>query len=110
MDLIKQLKDKIHTYIKVTDLGELCWLLGIKVTCNRDSSTLSLSQKAYLNSIIHRFNFEELKPVSNPMEPSMKLHSRQSQSTGAEHAAMHHVPYCEAIGSLMYIHLPWYSS
>ncbi|KIK36293.1 hypothetical protein CY34DRAFT_34172, partial [Suillus luteus UH-Slu-Lm8-n1] len=50
--------------------------------------------------IIRRFNFEELKPVSYPMEPSTKLHSGQLLSTGAEHAAMHHVPYREAVGSL----------
>jgi hypothetical protein len=105
MDLIKELKDKIRTYVEVTDLGELHWLFGIEVTRNRDSGTLSLSQKAYLDSIIRRFNFEELKPVSNPMEPSTKLHSGQSPSTGAEHTAMHHVPYREAVGSLMYASL-----
>jgi hypothetical protein len=50
--LIMELKDKIHTYIEITDLGELHWLLGIKVTWNHESRTLSLSQKSYLDSII----------------------------------------------------------
>ena len=39
------------------------------------------------------------------MEPSTKLHSGQSLSTGAEYAAMWHVPYREAVGSLMYASL-----
>jgi hypothetical protein len=105
MELIMRLKDRIRTFVEVTDLGELHWLLGIEVTRNCDNHTLSLSQKAYLDSIIRRFNFEELKPVSNPMEPSTKLHSGQSPSTSAEYATMHHVPYCEAVGSLMYASL-----
>ena len=43
--------------------------------------------------------------MSNPMEPSTRLHSSQSPSTGAEFAAMHHIPYHEAVGSLMYASL-----
>ena len=39
------------------------------------------------------------------MEPSTKLHSGQSPSTGTEYAAMQHVPYHEAVGSLMYTSL-----
>jgi hypothetical protein len=39
------------------------------------------------------------------MEPSAKLHSGQSPSTGAEYAAMRHIPYREAVGSLMYASL-----
>jgi hypothetical protein len=105
IDLIYKLKEKICTYVEVTDLGELHWLLGIEVTHNRDNRILSLSQTAYLDSIICRFNFEELKPVSNPMEPSTKHHSSQSPSTGAKYAAMKHITYHEAVGSLMYAFL-----
>jgi len=39
------------------------------------------------------------------MEPSTKLYSGQSPSTGAEYTAMRHVPYREAVGSLMYASL-----
>ena len=39
------------------------------------------------------------------MEPSTKLHSGQSPSTGTEYAAMWHIPYHKAIGSLMYASL-----
>jgi hypothetical protein len=105
IDAINRLKEQLRTHVEITDLGELHWLLGIEVTRNRDNHTISLSQKSYLESIICRFNFEDLKPVSNPMEPSTKLHSGQSPSTGAEYAAMTHVPYREAVGSLMYASL-----
>ena len=78
---------------------------AIEVMRNRDERVISLSQQSYLKSIIHCFGFEDLKPVSTPMDPSTKLHSSQSLSTGAESAKMHHVPYREAVGSLMYASL-----
>jgi hypothetical protein len=105
MKEVVELKTMIRKHVEITDLGELHWLLGIEVTRDRDERVISLSQRTYIDSIIRRFNFDELKPVSNPMEPSAKLHSGQSPSTGAEFAAMRHIPYREAIGSLMYASL-----
>jgi hypothetical protein len=102
---VDELKAMIRKHVEITDLGQLHWLLGIEVTRNRDAHTISLSQRSYVDSIIRRFNFEDLKPVSNPMEPSTRLHSGQSPSTGTEFVAMHHIPYHEAVGSLMYASL-----
>ncbi|KIO08044.1 hypothetical protein M404DRAFT_78898, partial [Pisolithus tinctorius Marx 270] len=102
---IEEFKKDIRKHVEITDLGELHWLLGIEVTRNRDDRAISLCQRPYIESIIRRFGFDELKPVSNPMEPSTKLHSGQSPSTGAEFAAMKHIPYREAVGSLMYASL-----
>ena len=100
--LIVAFRVELSKHIEITDLGELHWLLGIEVTCNREECSLALSQRSYLESIIHHFNFNDLKPVSLPMEPSMKLSSSQSPTTGADFAAMQHIPYHEAVGSLMY--------
>ena len=61
-----------------------------------------LSQQFYLDSIIHHFGFDELKPVSTPMEPHIKLTNAQAPLTGTEYMSMQHIPYCEAIRSLMY--------
>jgi hypothetical protein len=102
---VNELKMQIRKHVEITDLGELHWLLGIEVTRNRDERTISLSQRTYIDSIVRCFSFDELKPVSNPMEPSTRLHSGQSPSTGAEYAAMRHIPYREAVGSLMYTSL-----
>jgi hypothetical protein len=102
---IAKVKEQMRKHIKIMDLRELHWLLGIEVSHNQDNRTLSLSQKSYFDSIIRCFNFQDLKPVSNPMEPITKLHSGQSPSTGADYAAMCHVPYHKAIGSLMYASL-----
>ena len=46
--------------------------------------------------------FEDLKPISTPVDPSMKLSVMQSFLTGSQYAAMMHIPYHEAVGTLMY--------
>ena len=100
--LIVAFKAELSKHVEITDLGELHWLLGIEVTRNREECSLALSQRSYIESIIRRFNFNDLKPVSSPMEPNVKLSSSQSPTTGADFAAMQHIHYCEAVGSLMY--------
>src|SRR5271168_4197366 len=55
-----------------------------------------------IDSILQCYGFEDLKPVSTPMDPSNWLTSTQSPSTTEEVAALCHVPYHEAVGSLMY--------
>jgi hypothetical protein len=86
-------------------LGEVHWLLGIKVTRDREARTILLSQRAYIESIIRRFGFNELQPVSTPMEPNLKLSASQSPATPQEFAVMRDIPYRESIGSLMYASL-----
>jgi hypothetical protein len=48
LELVIELKVKIGTWVEVTDLGELHWLLGIEVSCDRKSHTLCLSQHALI--------------------------------------------------------------
>ena len=64
-----------------------------------------LSQCAYLNSIFCHYGFEDIKPISLPMETSIKLTSAQSPSTMEEISQMRNIPYHEAVGSLMYASL-----
>ena len=100
--LIARFKVEIAKFVDITDMGELHWILGIEVRRIREERKLLLSQKSYIDSILRRYNLEDLKPVSTPMDPSARLTSAQSPSTTEELAAMRHVPYHEAVGSLMY--------
>ena len=84
------------------DLGAVNWLLGIKITRDLEAQTISLSQGLYIDSILTRFNFTDLKPFTTPMDPSIQLSKDQSPKTPEEVANMCKVPYREAIGSLNY--------
>ncbi len=102
MWLIAEVKEKIGTRVEVIDLGPIHWLLGIKVTWDCQKRILSLSQCAYIESIIRHFHLDDLKPISTPMDPHVKLSTAQSPTTLEEIAQMHNIKYPEAVGSLMY--------
>ena len=103
--LILRFKIEIAKFVAITDLGELHWILGIEVKRIRENQSIHLSQKSYIESMLRRYGFEDLKPVSLPMETSVRLTSAQSPSTTQEIAIMRNIPYQEAVGSLMYTSL-----
>lgn len=100
--LLEEFKGQINSKYRMTDLGPAHWLLGIKVTRDLAERTISLSQHSYIDSIITRFNFNDLKPVSTPMDANLALTKAQSPSSVSDIARMRNVPYREAVGSLMY--------
>src|ERR1700678_3166359 len=101
--LILKFKIEIAKYVTITNLGELHWILEIEVKRIRENRTIHLSQRSYIESMLRRYGFEDIKPVSLPMETSIRLTSAQSPTTTQEIA--HNIPYQEAVGSLMYASL-----
>jgi Reverse transcriptase (RNA-dependent DNA polymerase) len=100
--LLNEFKVRMNKKYRLTDLGSCRWLLGIKIERDLEGETTALSQHAYIDSIITRFNFDDLKPSSVPMDPSAPLLKSQCPTLLAEIAKMKNVPYREAVGSLMY--------
>jgi len=66
--LVEDFKRELGKSVEVTDLGELHWMLGIKVKRDREAGTIHLSQWAYIDAILRQFNFTDLKPLSMPMD------------------------------------------
>ena len=105
VSLILRFKAEISKYVNITDLGELNWILGIEIKCIWENRTIHLSQKSYIESMLRCYGFDDLKPVSLPMEASIRLTSAQSPTTTQQIALMRNIPYQEAVGSLMYMSL-----
>jgi hypothetical protein len=102
LSYIEQFKSQLAQFFEISDLGELSWLLGLKVTRDRVGRTITLSQKAYVETIVERFRLGDAKNVQTPMEPATSLSIDQSPGTHTELQAMRDIPYQRAIGSLMY--------
>ncbi len=101
-ELISQYKVKLNNCYALTDLGPVHWLLGIKITRDRSAHSISLSQTAYIDTIVSRFGLSDAKSYDTPMTPGI-VHSRSDcPSDPAELDRMKKTPYREAIGSLMY--------
>jgi hypothetical protein len=100
--LIREYKQKLNEHYALTDLGTLDFILGIKVTRNRDNHTISLSQSQYIQNIIDRFNLANAKPADTPMMPGRTFSKSDQPQSKPEADHMRKVPYREAVGSLMY--------
>jgi hypothetical protein len=103
--LVDRVKKGIKGHVEIMDLGEIHWLLGIEVKRDHELGKLMLSQWSYIDVSLHRFRFEDFKPISMPMDPSTHLTSDQSPKSTAEIAHMATIPYKEAVGTLMYARL-----
>ena len=101
--LIKAFKHEIGLHFQITDLGPINWLLGMKVTQDRQAHTISLSQEPYVNSILAKYNFVDMKPVSIPLDSHIQLSEKQSPKTTNKIAHMRNIPYRQAIRSLIHL-------
>ena len=52
VNLIKKYEQKIREIFDITHLGPISWLLGLVIIRNRSKQTLSISQEAYINSVV----------------------------------------------------------
>ncbi|ETW77457.1 hypothetical protein HETIRDRAFT_247227, partial [Heterobasidion irregulare TC 32-1] len=85
---LEKIKEGLKQIFEMTDLGPIHWLLGIEIKRDRQARTLSLSQAAYIDVIIARFNLDEANPLTTPLDPSFILNSTQSPSTPRQYEEM----------------------
>jgi hypothetical protein len=102
MKHIDHFKVQLHERFEISNLGELTWLLGLKVEHDHTKHTIMLSQKVYVETILECFNLQDAKPTSIPMAAGAILSTDQSPSTHSEMQDMEKVPYQRGIGSIMY--------
>jgi hypothetical protein len=100
--LLNNTKQNIKGKFNMKDLGELYWLLNIKIKRDRENKMISLSQDAYIDKILKCFNLQNVKSLSIPVDPNMKLSKDHCAKMDEEKEAMRKVLYCQAIGSLMW--------
>jgi hypothetical protein len=61
------LKQAIVRRFEMEDLGPCEWVLGMRVTRNRDTNTVALCQDQYINEILNKFHMADCKPASTPL-------------------------------------------
>jgi Reverse transcriptase (RNA-dependent DNA polymerase) len=94
-------KSQMSDRFKMTDLGEVTFLLGMKITRDRKAKTLSLSQKSYLEGVLKRYEATNLRPHDTPMVQRLSLEDCPTKLEG-DQPTTEIPPYRQAIGSLMY--------
>ncbi|MBW0461213.1 hypothetical protein O181_000928 [Austropuccinia psidii MF-1] len=80
------------------DLGDLKYVLGMKVTRNRSMKTISLTQELYIDNLLNDFGMQDCKPVSTPLVPSSRLNPFSNEEINPAS-----INYCRAVGLLNYL-------
>ena len=100
--LIEKVKRVLKGEFKISDMGEIHWILGFEVKRNRERHTISLSQATYIHSMLKKYGFKNIKPYAAPMDPNLKLSTTDTPQTAQDFAYMRDKPYRETVGSLQY--------
>lgn len=64
-----------------------------------------MDQSHYIDQILRKFNMQDCKPVSIPLDKSQVLSQEMSPKTSKERKTMKNILYREAIGCIMYAQL-----
>ncbi|GJY49067.1 hypothetical protein Tco_0439023 [Tanacetum coccineum] len=84
------------------DLGEASFILGIKIYRDRSKRFIGLSQNAYMDKILKRYNMDNSKRGTVPMQERLDLNKSQGAQMPKELNRMKNVPYASVVGSIMY--------
>jgi hypothetical protein len=85
------------------DLGDVSYVLGIKIHRDKTKGVLGLSQKAYIEKVLKRYNMHECSTTHVPFMKENTLGTFQSPRNQLEINEIKSIPYASAIGSIMYV-------
>jgi hypothetical protein len=101
--MMEVIKSSLRKSFSVKDLGEAAYILGIKIYRDRSKRLIGLSQDAYIDKILNRFNMQDFKKgflsmshdillVRNSVLQNLMSKREESDSLGFGYW-IHHVCY-----------------
>ncbi|GJR61813.1 putative zinc finger, CCHC-type containing protein [Tanacetum coccineum] len=102
IDLLHESKRFLSRNFDMKDLGEASYVIGIEIHRDRANGKLGLSQKAYIERVLNRFNMQHCSPTVAPVIKGDVFGSHQCPKTEAEYEEMKRIPYASVVGSLTY--------
>jgi Reverse transcriptase (RNA-dependent DNA polymerase) len=81
---------------QVTDLGEPSKIIGIEITC--EYNTISISQKKYIEHLLHKEGMEHANPVVTPLDHAIPILPNPDQNEDNRSN-----PFACKLGELQYI-------
>jgi hypothetical protein len=103
ISMVEAVKSSLRKSFSMKDLGEAAYILGIKIYRDRSKSLIGLSQYAYIDKILNRFNMQDSKKCFLPMSYGITLSKKQCPTDPDEQGRMRAISYALAIGSIMYV-------
>lgn len=100
--LERKLTEVHFKQFRMKDMGEISSVLGVRVTRNRKTGTISLDQTQYIKDILSRFNMSDCNPTVAPMDANQKISTKMCPSNEDESKQMKDVPYRQLVGALQF--------
>lgn len=96
--LVCTIKQCLAREFEMSDQGAVKHFLGMKIDRDLKNKVLCISQQRYLESLLIRFEMQNCRPVSTPIENKLKLPKGEESKRISK-------PYRELVGCLMYVAL-----
>ena len=100
-EMLSKVKIQLATQFQMKDLGEMKYVLGIKIIRDRKYKIIALSQENCIDSILSKYNMQDSKKGFTPFRYEINISQDQCPMTTEEKECMKTVPYALAVGSLM---------
>ena len=97
---VDQLESKVEQFFKINNLGRMQLFVGVQVS--QSPGKISLSQDAYIERALKRFNMENCNPQRTPLSPGLKLRKSDCPVEEKDKVQMSAIPYRSLVGTLMY--------
>src|SRR5712692_3909452 len=95
LETIYQDKEALKKQYEMMDLGEIAWILGIRVTHDRSAAWIALSQEKFITETLERFGKGDVCPISTPALANKHLKKLTNPEINV-------TSYQRAVGALMY--------
>ena len=102
VNLLLEMKKFLSPKFDMKDLGEALFVLGIEIHRDIRKGVLGLSQKAYLEKVLKKYNIHACRPSPAPIVKGDSFGEFQCPRNQYEIDRMKAVPYASAIRSLQY--------
>jgi len=96
--LMSQVKSDLNLKFDTQDLGLVKQILGMEITQDKTTGSITITQTQYLKKILERFQMTECHPVTTPLDPNVKLNKTSDDAEPALPQLVHE--YSTVIGSL----------
>jgi len=93
-------KEQLRSSYEIKDIGEAKLILGMKISQSKNRDVV-ISQRAYAERLLKRFNIHLCSPLTIPLLYGLSLSMEDCPANTSEIEEMRKVPYCEALGLLM---------
>ena len=95
-------KEQLRSSYEIKDIGEAKLILGMKISQSKNGDVV-ISQRAYAERLLKRFNMHSCLPLTTPLPYELSLSMEYCLANASEIEKIRKVPYHEALELLMWM-------